>query len=57
LDTDNENEILKTIYGLRGKQTMIIIAHRLTTVKFCDKLIEFEKGKIVNIGIPDDILK
>ena len=57
LDTDNEKEILKTIYGLRGKQTMIIIAHRLTTVKFCDKLIEFEKGKIVNIGIPDDILK
>ncbi|MBF0453143.1 MAG: ABC transporter ATP-binding protein [Candidatus Magnetomorum sp.] len=56
LDNENEKAIQKTIYSLRGKQTMIIVAHRLTTVESCDIIIEFEQGKIKRMGIPQEIL-
>ena len=56
LDHENEKEIQNTIYSLRGKQTMIIIAHRLTTVEFCDIIIELDNGKVKKVGKPDEVL-
>ncbi len=57
LDTKSEKAIQKTIYSFKGKQTLIIIAHRLTTVEDCDKLIWLEKGRVRMIGRPEEILK
>jgi len=40
LDTETEAEVMQAIKALRGKITMIIIAHRLTTVQGCDRLLD-----------------
>ena len=57
LDTNSEKAIQKTIYSFKGRQTLIIIAHRLTTVEDCDKVIWLEKGRIKMIGKPEKVLK
>ena len=56
LDAKNEEAIQKTIYSLRGQMTLIIIAHRLTTVKDCDKIYCIDKGTLVREGVPADVL-
>jgi ABC-type multidrug transport system fused ATPase/permease subunit len=56
LDTQSETEIKKTIYSLKEEKTLIIIAHRLTTVEDCDCLFWLEKGKIKYFGPPEDII-
>lgn len=57
LDTRSEKAIQKTIYSFKGKQTLILIAHRLTTIEDCDRVIWIEKGRIKMIGPPKSILK
>ena len=56
LDSKSEKAIQNTIYGLRGNQTLIIIAHRLATVKECDFLVWIENGKAKMIGTPAGVL-
>jgi ABC-type bacteriocin/lantibiotic exporter with double-glycine peptidase domain len=57
LDNANEKAIQKTIYSLRGKQTMIIVAHRLTTVESCDMIYEFDQGELNRWGRPEEVLE
>jgi len=56
---DNESEVLiqEAINGLKGKVTVISIAHRLSTVMTADNLIVIEKGKIIEKGNPQELLK
>jgi ATP-binding cassette, subfamily B, bacterial PglK len=49
LDNDTEQEIVKEIQQLKGKKTMIVIAHRVTTLEHCDRIYELKKGKVVNV--------
>jgi ABC-type multidrug transport system fused ATPase/permease subunit len=56
LDTKSEAEIKKTIYSLREQKTLIIIAHRLTTVEDCDRIFWLEKGTIKYSGSPEKII-
>jgi ABC-type multidrug transport system fused ATPase/permease subunit len=56
LDTETEKSIQKTIYSLKGKQTLIIIAHRLSTVEDCDSIIWIEDGQVKDIGKPGVVL-
>lgn len=56
LDAKNELEIQNTIYSLKGNLTLIIIAHRLTTVKDCDLLFCIDKGKLIKTGPPHVVL-
>jgi len=56
LDNESEQQIQKVIEGLKGKITVITIAHRLTTVKNCDRLLVLDKGRIFEEGKPDDLL-
>lgn len=46
LDNETETAIMESIHSLQGKKTMIIIAHRLTTIEACDHIFEVENGKI-----------
>lgn len=48
LDNETENEIVKEIKQLKGKKTLIVIAHRITTLKHCDRVYELKNGKIIN---------
>lgn len=47
LDSDTEKAVMESIDALNGKKTMIIIAHRLTTIKNCDYIYEIKDGKAV----------
>jgi ATP-binding cassette, subfamily B, bacterial PglK len=50
LDNETESLITEAMHSLSGKKTLIIIAHRLTTVEHCDRIYVMEKGRIVNSG-------
>ena len=50
LDSKTERAVMDSILKLNNKFTLIIIAHRLTTLKECSKIIELEHGKIKRIG-------
>ncbi|MBD5491546.1 MAG: ABC transporter ATP-binding protein [Lachnospiraceae bacterium] len=47
LDNETENAVMEAIEGLQGKITLIIIAHRLTTIKKCDRIYEVDNGVVV----------
>ena len=55
LDSETERIIQNNIDNLKGKFTIIVIAHRLSTVKNADYLILLEKGSIVSIGSFDEV--
>jgi len=56
LDNETEKEVIEEIKLLRGETTVIVIAHRLTTVEQCDRVYELEQGKIINFGTPEQVL-
>lgn len=47
LDNDTEAAIMESINSLHGKKTLVIIAHRLTTIEDCDIIFRVENGKII----------
>lgn len=47
LDNETENMVMQTIDGLDKNLTVLIVAHRLTTLKHCDRIIELMNGKAV----------
>ena len=55
LDNITESEVMKNINKKTPKPTIIIIAHRLTTLKNCDFIVELENGKIKWKGSYDEI--
>lgn len=56
LDGASEHAIQHTINSLSGQVTMVVIAHRLTTVEKCDFLYWIDKGTITMQGRPDEVL-
>jgi ATP-binding cassette, subfamily B, bacterial PglK len=50
LDNETESEIVEEIKRLKGKKTVIVIAHRLTTVQHCDRIYRLDNGKIIESG-------
>ena len=50
LDNETENEVMKAIEGLGGKITILIIAHRLSTLKTCNRVVKLDKNNVINIG-------
>lgn len=47
LDNDTEKAVMEAIDSLQGKMTLIIIAHRLTTVRNCDVIYEVADGNVI----------
>jgi ABC-type multidrug transport system fused ATPase/permease subunit len=45
LDGKTEEEVINAIYSLKNKKTIIMIAHRLSTLSKCDKIYEIKKGE------------
>ena len=46
LDEKTEKEIMESVDNLIGKQTLIIIAHRLSILKKCTKILQIENGNV-----------
>ena len=57
LDNDTEREIVDEIRQLKGQKTLIVIAHRLTTVQHCDRIYRLKNGAIVAQGTYESIVQ
>jgi ABC-type multidrug transport system fused ATPase/permease subunit len=55
LDGQTEAEISDAIQGLKGKVTLILIAHRLSTVRKADRIVYLESGRIIAQGTFDEV--
>ena len=56
LDNQTEIEVMSAINNLSENMTTILIAHRLSTVKNCDKIFLLEKGKIIDEGTFEELI-
>ncbi len=57
LDGETEREITSAIHQLSGDKTVLIIAHRLSTVRHCDKIVLMDKGQIAAVGTFEELEK
>ncbi len=56
LDSITEAELIGTLDSIRGERTIIIVAHRLSTVRGCDRIVLVTGGRIADIGDYDELL-
>jgi ATP-binding cassette, subfamily B, bacterial PglK len=56
LDIATEAEVMAAIHAMHGQKTIIIIAHRLSTLADCDIVYRLESGRVVASGSPAEIL-
>lgn len=55
LDNRTENRVMEAIQALKGDRTIIMIAHRLSTVRDCDRLFFLQEGRIAARGTYDEL--
>ena len=55
LDNETERRLAETIAGLGGSMTIVIVAHRLSTVRHSDQLVFMSGGRVVSIGTFDEV--
>jgi ABC-type multidrug transport system fused ATPase/permease subunit len=48
LDTDTENGVMQAVTALHGRKTILIVAHRLSTIEGCDRVYRMEDGRLVD---------
>jgi len=56
LDNLTERAVMEAVHNLGGRKTVIMVAHRLSTVKDCDKIIVLERGRMTGEGSYDELV-
>ena len=56
LDSDTEDQVIKALAELKGQVTLIMIAHRISTLEKCDKVVYLDNGTIVSTGTLVEVL-
>jgi ATP-binding cassette, subfamily B, bacterial PglK len=56
LDNETEKKVMQSIIASTNKITTLIVAHRLSTLQYCDKIIELVEGRISRVGSYDEIV-
>jgi ABC-type multidrug transport system fused ATPase/permease subunit len=56
LDTETERSVMDAVHALHGRKTVLIVAHRLSTVQHCDYLYRLDDGRITGRGVPAIVL-
>lgn len=57
LDGSTESAVMDAIDALKGSKTVIIVAHRLSTVENCDRIFRLQAGCLMESGTPGEILR
>jgi ABC-type multidrug transport system fused ATPase/permease subunit len=57
LDTPTEHGVMEAVQALQGSKTVLIVAHRLSTVEYCDRLYKIENARITEEGTFDKVVK
>lgn len=57
VDPENEKELIEAIDALTKEKTIIMIAHRLKTVRNADQIVVIDKGRIVQQGTHNQLMK
>ena len=52
LDTGTESGVLRAVSALHGRKTVVIVAHRFSTVAGCDRILRLQHGRVVDDGRP-----
>jgi ABC-type multidrug transport system fused ATPase/permease subunit len=55
LDAETEHAVMESVQSLRGKATVVIVAHRLSTVQHADQVIYMDAGKVLGVGTFDEL--
>jgi len=55
LDSATEIEVMQAITALQGSKTILIVAHRLSTLEGCDRIYNMEEGRIAKEGTPAEM--
>jgi len=56
LDADNQQLIAQTLARLRGRRTLVVIAHQLSTIAMADQIVVLDQGRVVEQGAPAALL-
>jgi len=56
LDGITENAVMEAVASLSGRKTIILVAHRLTTVRLCDQIAVMEDGRVREVGRFSDLM-
>ena len=56
LDAESEGHVQRAIEGLKGTRTILIVAHRLSTIRKADRIFVLEAGRIVESGTLSELL-
>lgn len=56
LDSTTEQEVMSAVAALHGTKTILVVAHRLTTVADCDRIYRLDEGKVVDQGLAIEVL-
>jgi ABC-type multidrug transport system fused ATPase/permease subunit len=56
LDNETEREVINSIKKLHGLKTLIVIAHRLSNIQYCDIIYKLEKGRVITSGTFDEVV-
>jgi ABC-type multidrug transport system fused ATPase/permease subunit len=56
LDVKTESDVMEAVNALHGEKTLIIIAHRMSTVERCDRLFRLDGGRLLAEGCPSEML-
>jgi len=57
LDNETEQAVMEAVEALGRGLTILIIAHRLTTLEGCDRIVKLEKNKIIKIGSYQEVIQ